>query len=46
MFQKAKINDKDHGRAYKMHNQVRMLTAQNESGSLEKMDFLTPNLLV
>ena len=32
MFQRAKINGKGQGRAYKMYDHVRMLSAQNESG--------------
>ena len=29
MFQRAKINDKNQGRAYKMHNHVRMISNKN-----------------
>ena len=34
MFQRAKINGKGQGKAYKMYDHVRMLSAQNESGEV------------
>ena len=52
MFQRAQINDKGQGRAYKMHNHVEKTLDKNVvytkwiRRSLEEMDFLTPNLPV
>ena len=52
MFQRAQINDKGQGRAYKIRNYVKITPNKNVvrtkwvKRSLKEMDFLTPNLPV